>query len=117
MQRWSGNIRACRYGNRTPNLTFKTARTKLMSSLLTNVSRQYPPSAQSFALGLALTNECNLACSFCYRDPDRVDRLTLDQVRAGMERLPIRSVTLGTGPTAMHPPFHRLLPLLPSPPT
>src|SRR5260370_1281275 len=39
---------------------------------------------RQFALGLALTNECNLACSFCYRDPYRVDRLTLDQVRAVM---------------------------------
>jgi radical SAM protein with 4Fe4S-binding SPASM domain len=35
-----------------------------------------------FALGLGLTNECNLACSFCYRDPTRVDRLSLEQVRA-----------------------------------
>ena len=33
--------------------------------------------AQSFALGLGLTNECNLACAFCYRDPARTDRLTL----------------------------------------
>ena len=31
-----------------------------------------------FALGLGLTNECNLACAFCYRDPTRVDRLSLD---------------------------------------
>jgi MoaA/NifB/PqqE/SkfB family radical SAM enzyme len=23
----------------------------------------------SLALGLSLTNECNLACVFCYRDP------------------------------------------------
>src|SRR5437588_672506 len=116
MQRWPGNIRACRYGNWTPNLTFKTARTKLMSSLLTNVSRQYPPSAQSFALGLALTNECNLACSFCYRDPDRVDRLTLDQVRAVMECLPVRSVNLGTGENGMHPDFQRILTFLKSRP-
>jgi hypothetical protein len=29
-----------------------------------------------FALGLGLTNECNLACAFCYRDPTRVDRLS-----------------------------------------
>ena len=87
-----------------------------MSSLLTNVSRQYPPSAQSFALGLALTNECNLACSFCYRDPDRVDRLTFDQVRAVMERLPIRSVNLGTGENGMHPDFQRILAFLKSQP-
>jgi len=52
------------------------------------------------SLGLGLTNECNLACAFCYRDPARTDRLSLDQVRSVMERLPVRSVNLGTGETA-----------------
>ena len=67
---------------------------------------------RQFALGLALTNECNLACSFCYRDPDRVDRLTLDQVRAVMGCLPVRSVNLGTGENGMHPDFQRILTFL-----
>jgi radical SAM protein with 4Fe4S-binding SPASM domain len=72
--------------------------------------------AQQFALGLALTNECNLACAFCYRDPDRVDRLTLDQVRAVIERLPVRSVNLGTGENGMHPDFKPILTFLRSQP-
>ena len=62
-----------------------------------------------FSLGLGLTNECNLACSFCYRDPTRTDRLTLDQVRAVMARLPVRSVNLGTGENGMHPEFRPIL--------
>src|SRR6202046_905351 len=61
------------------------------------------------ALGLGLTNECNLACSFCYRDPTRTDRLSLDQVKAVMERLPVRSVNLGTGENGMHPDFKAIL--------
>src|SRR5205809_4569520 len=69
---------------------------------------------RQFALGLALTNECNLACSFCYRDPDRIDQLTLDQVRAVMERLPVRSVNLGTGENGMHPDFQGILTFLKS---
>ena len=52
---------------------------------------------RTFALGLGLTNECNLACSFCYRDPARTDRLSLAQIRSVLESLPIRSVNLGTG--------------------
>jgi radical SAM protein with 4Fe4S-binding SPASM domain len=72
--------------------------------------------AGPFALGLALTNECNLACSFCYRDPDRVDRLTLDQVRAIIEHLPVRSVNLGTGENGMHPDFKPILTFLHSQP-
>ena len=61
------------------------------------------------ALGLGLTNECNLACAFCYRDPTRTDRLSLDQVKAVMERLPVRSVNLGTGENGMHPDFRAIL--------
>lgn len=61
------------------------------------------------SLGLGLTNECNLACAFCYRDPARADRLSLDQVKAVMERLPVRSVNLGTGENGMHPDFKTLL--------
>jgi radical SAM protein with 4Fe4S-binding SPASM domain len=63
----------------------------------------------AFSLGLGLTNECNLACSFCYRDPTRADRLSLAQVRAVMESLPVRSVNLGTGENGMHPEFAALL--------
>jgi len=61
------------------------------------------------ALGLGLTNECNLACVFCYRDPTRTDRLSLDQVKAIMERLPVRAVNLGTGENGMHPEFKAIL--------
>ncbi len=63
----------------------------------------------TFSLGLGLTNECNLACSFCYRDPARTDRLTLDDVKAVVERMPIRSVNLGTGENGMHPDFKVML--------
>lgn len=67
------------------------------------------PSEHAFALGIGLTNECNLACTFCYRDPTRVDRLALDQVRSVMRSLPVRSVNLGTGENGMHPEFSQLL--------
>src|SRR6202158_3140242 len=61
------------------------------------------------SLGLGLTNECNLACAFCYRDPTRADRLFLDQVKAAMEHLPGGSVNLGTGENGMHPDFKVIL--------
>jgi radical SAM protein with 4Fe4S-binding SPASM domain len=61
------------------------------------------------SLGLGLTNECNLTCAFCYRDPTRADRLSLDQVKTVMERLPVRSVNLGTGENGMHPDFKGIL--------
>ncbi|HKE22146.1 MAG TPA: radical SAM protein [Bryobacteraceae bacterium] len=61
------------------------------------------------SLGLGLTNECNLACAFCYRDPTRTDRLTLDQVKSVLDCLPVRSVNLGTGENGMHPEFKSIL--------
>jgi len=66
-------------------------------------------STQSFSLGLGLTNECNLSCSFCYRDPERVDRLDLAQIENALQSLPVRSVNLGTGENGMHPDFQAML--------
>jgi radical SAM protein with 4Fe4S-binding SPASM domain len=71
-------------------------------------SRMMTPD-DGISLGLGLTNECNLACAFCYRDPTRADRLSLDQVKAVMERVPVRSVNLGTGENGMHPDFKAIL--------
>src|SRR5215471_2171742 len=67
------------------------------------------PPDEGISLGLGLTNECNLACAFCYRDPTRADRLSLDQVKAVMESLPIRSINLKTGKNGMHPEFKESL--------
>ena len=72
--------------------------------------------AQGISLGLGLTNECNLACAFCYRDPSRTDRLSLEQVKSVMESLPVRSVNLGTGENGMHPDFRAILAYLRSQP-
>src|ERR1700757_5053192 len=83
---------------------------------MNNLTAEYSSSAPralapdaGISLGLGLTNECNLACSFCYRDPTRADRLSLDDVKAVMERLPVRSVNLGTGENGMHPDFKAIL--------
>jgi radical SAM protein with 4Fe4S-binding SPASM domain len=79
------------------NVAAQSSRSRLMTS------------RDGISLGLGLTNECNLSCSFCYRDPARADRLSLDQVKAVMESLPIRSVNLGTGENGMHPDFKAIL--------
>src|SRR5580704_12414646 len=80
---------------------------------VTDKSSSIPSSAKApdatISLGLGLTNECNLACAFCYRDPTRTDRLSLDQVKSVMQRLPVRSVNLGTGENGMHPEFKPIL--------
>src|SRR5215472_17834660 len=68
-----------------------------------------PKPVPGISLGLGLTSECNLSCAFCYRDPTRADRLSLEQVKAVMERLAIRSVNLGTGENGMHPEFKAIL--------
>lgn len=80
-----------------------------MTATLSQSSERPIEAQRQFALGIGLTNECNLSCAFCYRDPSRVDRLSLDQVRAVMTALPVRSVNLGTGENGMHPEFTELL--------
>jgi radical SAM protein with 4Fe4S-binding SPASM domain len=71
-----------------------------------------PARERRFALGLGLTNECNLSCAFCYRDPTRTDRLSLRTVKEVMAALSVRSVNLGTGENGMHPEFAEMLSLL-----
>ena len=80
-----------------------------MDVLMSSPSRAINRDGGGIALGLGLTNECNLACAFCYRDPTRADRLSLNQVKAVMERLPVCSVNLGTGENGMHPDFRAIL--------
>lgn len=77
--------------------------------MLSSSTSNAAASEGSISLGLGLTNECNLACAFCYRDPARTDRLSLDQVKQVMERVPVRSVNLGTGENGMHPEFKAIL--------
>src|SRR5262249_14979011 len=80
-------------------------------------SRETPAAPdRAFALGVGLTNECNLACAFCYRDPTCVDRLSIEQVRAVMRSLPVRSVNLGTGENVILPVFSSVLDFLRSQP-
>jgi len=80
-----------------------------MTTTVSQAGERTIETERTFALGLGLTNECNLACAFCYRDPNRLDRLGVDQVRAVMRRLPVRSVNLGTGENGMHPDFGAIL--------
>src|SRR5712671_7440467 len=68
-----------------------------------------PKPDAAISLGLGLTNECNLKCAFCYRDPTRADRLSLQQVKSVIECLPVRSVNLGTGENGMHPDYKTIL--------
>ena len=63
----------------------------------------------SYALGLGLTNECNLSCGHCYRSQRGIQRLSLEQVRAVCENLPLRTINLGTGENGLHPEFREML--------
>ncbi len=63
----------------------------------------------SFALGVGLTNACDLACAHCYRETERVDQLTLEQVVGVCDCLPVRSVNLGTGENGLHPSYAEIV--------
>ncbi len=61
------------------------------------------------SLGVGLTNACDLACAHCYRDTERVDQLSLEQVASACECLPVRSVNLGTGENGLHPDYAEIV--------
>src|SRR2546428_10759993 len=88
-----------------------------MIAVATKTCEESPRAEHSFAIGLGLTNECNLACSVCYRDPNRIDRLTVNHDRAVMMRLRTHLVNLGTGENGMDPAFLGILDFLRPQPT
>jgi MoaA/NifB/PqqE/SkfB family radical SAM enzyme len=58
-----------------------------------------------FSVGIGLTNDCNLNCAHCYRDTQRVDNLSLDQIKTLCKSLPVDAMDLGTGENALNPEF------------
>jgi radical SAM protein with 4Fe4S-binding SPASM domain len=58
----------------------------------------------SFALGIGLTNACNLACEHCYRNTGN-DELSKEQVLSAVSAVPTRSVNFGTGENGLHAQF------------
>jgi radical SAM protein with 4Fe4S-binding SPASM domain len=63
---------------------------------------------QTFALGIGLTNACNLACEHCYRNTG-TDSLSVEQVLAAVSSVPTRSVNFGTGENGLHPQFPEII--------
>src|SRR5258706_8700432 len=57
-----------------------------------------------FALGVGLTNACNLHCAHCYRDTG-TDALDAEKVLAATSALSVRAVNFGTGENGLHPEY------------
>ncbi len=66
----------------------------------------------SVAVGIGLTNECNLACPHCYRPTLTQQRLSLPQVETILDNLEVGSVNLGVGENGVHPDYRDMLELL-----
>jgi len=60
------------------------------------------------ALGVGLTNGCNLSCAHCYRATGS-DRLSVDDVLRAVDALPTRAVNFGTGESGLHPDFAEIV--------
>jgi MoaA/NifB/PqqE/SkfB family radical SAM enzyme len=58
-----------------------------------------------YSVGIGLTNDCNLKCAHCYRDMDRVDHVSLAQIKQICEAIPVDAMGMGTGENALHPQF------------
>ena len=65
--------------------------------------------AEGFAVGVGLTNECNLRCAHCYRPDMVVDRLAREDVQRICRSIPVRSLNLGVGENGLHPDYRAIL--------
>ncbi len=63
------------------------------------------------AVGIGLTNECNLACPHCYRPTLTQQRLSVPEVETILDNLDVGSVNLGVGENGVHPEYRRMLAL------
>jgi MoaA/NifB/PqqE/SkfB family radical SAM enzyme len=63
----------------------------------------------SVAVGIGLTNECNLACPHCYRPTLTQQRLSIPQVETILDNLEVGSVNLGVGENGVHPEYREML--------
>ncbi len=63
------------------------------------------------AVGIGLTNECNLACPHCYRPTLAQQRLSMAQVGTILDNLDVGSVNLGVGENGVHPEYRSMLAL------
>ncbi len=57
------------------------------------------------SVGIGLTNDCNLDCAHCYRDTERLDNISLDQIKTICENLPVGAMGFGTGENILNPAF------------
>jgi len=62
-----------------------------------------------YAVGIGLTNECDLSCAHCYRSQIQLDRLGLHEVKKICASLEVASVSLGVGENGLHPQYHEIL--------
>jgi len=62
-----------------------------------------------YSVGIGLTNNCNLSCSHCYRDTDRIDNISLEQIRQICEIIPVDAIGMGTGENALNPEFDAIV--------
>lgn len=72
-------------------------------------ARTPAPAPAAYSVGLALTDDCNLACAHCYRDTLDIGRLTLVDVQAICASLNVGSINLGTGENGLHSEYHEVL--------
>lgn len=63
------------------------------------------------AVGIGLTNECNLACPHCYRPTLTQQRLSIPEVETILDNLDVGSVNLGVGENGVHPEYRDMLAL------
>jgi radical SAM protein with 4Fe4S-binding SPASM domain len=61
------------------------------------------------SIGIGLTNNCDLSCAHCYRDQDRIDNLTFDDIRKVCENLEVGSIGFGTGENGLNPDYFKIL--------
>ncbi len=73
------------------------------------VNNSHNYAATSYAVGIGLTNESDLACAHCYRSALKLDRLSLSEVKKICSSVTVGSVNIGVGENGLQPQYHEIL--------
>ncbi|MGW8303462.1 MAG: radical SAM protein [Desulfobacterales bacterium] len=61
------------------------------------------------SLGIGLTSDCNLSCAHCYRNQNRIDNLSLNDIQNVCRSISISSIGFGTGENGLNPQYFEII--------
>ena len=61
------------------------------------------------SLGIGLTSDCNLNCAHCYRDQNKIENLSLQDIQRVCDSIEVGAIGFGTGENGLNPEYMEII--------